>query len=86
MRVSQRNAAGEWADRACAELGLGPGELDKEAVFALAEYVARDVGGAAVPLASVLLGIAIGRGMSLAEATSRLSTVVEQWRGVDWRD
>jgi hypothetical protein len=71
---------------ASAELGVGPDELDKDALFALARYVARDVSGAAAPLTFYLLGVAVGRGMSLPDATSRVSTLVERWRGVDWRD
>jgi hypothetical protein len=30
--------------------------------------------------------MAVGRGMSLAEAAARVSTLVEHWRGLDWRD
>ncbi|MFC0106725.1 DUF6457 domain-containing protein [Kibdelosporangium aridum] len=76
----------EWTDLAVAELGLGPDELDRHALLDLARCVARDVGGPAAPLTCYLLGVAVGRGMSLSEATSRVSTVVERWRGVDWRD
>ncbi|RSM85056.1 hypothetical protein DMH04_19090 [Kibdelosporangium aridum] len=69
-----------------AELGLGPDELDRHALLDVARCVVRDVGGSAAPLTCFLLGVAVGRGMSLSEATSRVSTVVETWRGVDWRD
>jgi hypothetical protein len=86
MTVYHRNLPGEWTELACAELGVGPDELDKDTMLALARYVARDVGGAAVPLTFYLLGIAVGRGIPLAEAASRVSTLVERWRGVDWRD
>jgi hypothetical protein len=86
MTVYHRNLPAEWTELACAELGVGPDELDKDAVLTLARYVARDVGGGAVPLTFYLLGIAVGRGIAQAEAASRVSTLVERWRGVDWRD
>jgi hypothetical protein len=55
-------------------------------VLALARYVARDVCGPAAPLTFYLMGVAVGRGMPLVEAAARVSTLVERWRGVDWRD
>jgi hypothetical protein len=76
----------EWTDLAAAELGVGPEELDKGTILALSRYVARDVCGAAAPLTFYLVGVAVGRGMPLAEATARVSTLVERWRGADWRD
>ena len=86
MMVYHRNLPAEWTELACAELGVRPDELDSTAVLTLARYVARDVGGGVVPLTFFLLGIAVGRGIPQAEAASRVSTLVERWRGVDWRD
>jgi hypothetical protein len=86
MKVSHRDFVAEWAELVCAELGVSPDELDKEAVIDLARCVVRDVGGAAAPLTFFLLGIAVGRGISQADAASRVSTLVERWRGPDWRD
>ncbi|MET0236634.1 MAG: DUF6457 domain-containing protein [Kibdelosporangium sp.] len=86
MRLSYRNVPAEWTELACEELGIRPDELDQDAVRTLARAVARDVGGAAVPLTCYLLGIVVGRGIPLAEAASRVSTVVQRWRGADWRD
>jgi uncharacterized protein DUF6457 len=76
----------EWTDLAATELGVGRAELDKETVLTLARYVARDVCGAAAPLTFYLMGVAVGRGMPPVEAAARVSTLVERWRGVDWRD
>jgi hypothetical protein len=76
----------EWTDLAAAELGVGPEELDKKTVLAMSRYVARDVCGAAAPLTFYLVGVAVGRGMPLVEAVARVSTLVERWRGLDWRD
>jgi hypothetical protein len=76
----------EWTDLASAELGVGTEDMDKDTVLALARYVARDVCGAAAPLTFYLVGVAVGRGMSLVEAAARVTGLVERWRGVDWRD
>jgi len=84
--LSRNKVLEEWTDLAVAELGVGQEELDKQALLSVAHCVARDVGGSAAALTCYLLGIAVGRGMSVSEAASRVSTVVEQWRGVDWRD
>ncbi|ALG11194.1 DUF6457 domain-containing protein [Kibdelosporangium phytohabitans] len=88
MRFTSTNARvlDEWARLVAVELGVGPDELDKRTLVSLARCVARDVGGMAAPLACYLLGIAVGQGMPLSEAASRVSTVVEQWRGPDWAD
>ncbi|MBP2325295.1 hypothetical protein JOF56_005680 [Kibdelosporangium banguiense] len=86
MKVYPRDLPAEWTDLACTELGVRPDELDIAELLALARYVARDVGGAAVALTFYLLGIAVGRGIPQTEAASRVSTLVERWRGVDWRD
>ncbi|TCO55116.1 DUF6457 domain-containing protein [Actinocrispum wychmicini] len=80
------NVITEWTDLAAAELGVPAMELDTAKVLTLSRYVARDVCGAAAPLTFYLVGIAVGRGMSLVEAVTRVSALVERWRGVDWRD
>ena len=86
MRTSRQNSVAQWVELACAEFGVQPADLDLDAVRALARQVTRDVDGACVPLTFFLLGMAVGRGMTQAEATSRVSTLVERWRGPDWRD
>jgi hypothetical protein len=84
--LSRDKVLAEWTGLAAAELGVGSDELDKQELLSVAHCVARDVGGSAAALTCYLLGVAVGRGMSLSEAASRVSTVVERWRGVDWRD
>jgi hypothetical protein len=76
----------EWIALAGAELGVDPGEVDREVLLDFARCVARDVAGPAAPVALYLLGVAVGQGMPVPDAISRLSTVVAGWRGVDWRD
>jgi hypothetical protein len=76
----------EWTDLAAAELGVPPQDMDKTTILALSRYVTRDVCGAAAPLTFYLVGVAVGRGMTLGDAAARVSVLVERWRGVNWRD
>ena len=80
------NALAEWTSLACAELGIDPGELDRALVLDLARDVARGVARPAAPLTTYLLGVAVGRGLSNREAAARLSTLADQWHGIDWSD
>jgi hypothetical protein len=66
------NVLAEWTERACAELGLDPAALDRDAVLDLARDVAHGVARPAAPLAAFLLGVAVGRGQPLADAAARL--------------
>lgn len=86
MNVAKRNVTAQWTDMVSAELGVPSTDLDTHTVLDLSRYVARDVCGAAAPLTFYLVGIAVGRGMSLVDAAARVSALVERWRGVDWRD
>jgi Domain of unknown function (DUF6457) len=86
MKVPKTDVLSDWTDLATAELGVRPDELDRDSLLALARCVARDVCGSAAPLTFYLVGLAVGRGMPPAEASARVSTLVERWRGVDWRD
>ncbi|MEV4317380.1 DUF6457 domain-containing protein [Actinocrispum sp. NPDC049592] len=76
----------EWTDLVAADLGVRPEELDAASMLAVARHVARDVCGAAAPLTFYLVGVAVGRGMAPADAVARVATLVERWRGYDWRD
>jgi hypothetical protein len=86
MKVPKTDVIERWTDLATAELGVRPDELDRDGLLVLARCVARDVCGAAAPLTFYLVGLAVGRGMPTTEAAARVSTLVERWRGVDWRD
>lgn len=73
------NTLAEWTGRACAELGIDPGALDRDAVLDLARDVAHEVARPAAPLTAFLLGVAVGRGRPMAEAVARLRALAEGW-------
>lgn len=73
------NTLAEWTDRACAELGLEPGTLDRDTVLELARDVAHAVARPAAPLAAYLLGVAAGRGQPVADAAARLRGLAAEW-------
>jgi hypothetical protein len=73
------NALADWTERACAELGLDRGALDRDAVLDLARDVAHGVARPAAPLAAYLLGVAVGRGQPVTEAAARLRELAADW-------
>jgi hypothetical protein len=75
------NTLDEWTSLACAELGLDVAALDRKAVLDLARDVARGVARPAAPLTAYLLGVAVGRGVPMAQACARLSELAEGWDG-----
>ena len=68
-----------WTEAACAELGIDPASADTKAVLDLARDVAHGVARPAAPLTAYLLGVAVGRGRPMAEATARLQELVRSW-------
>lgn len=73
------NTLEEWADQACGELGIDPATLDTTVVLDLARDVAHGVARPAAPLTAYLLGVAVGRGLTVAEASARLTRLVQAW-------
>jgi Domain of unknown function (DUF6457) len=71
----------DWIDAACAELGIDRGEVEVRAVLDLARDVAHQVDRPAAPVTSFLLGLAVGAGLPLPEAVSRLSALAAAWAG-----
>ena len=68
-----------WTERACAELGVDPGQVDLKAVLDLARDVAHQVDRPAAPVTAYLLGVAVGRGRAPADAVAALSGLAAQW-------
>jgi hypothetical protein len=73
------NTLAEWAGLACAELGLDPATLDTAEVLDLARDVAHGVARPAAPLTAYLLGVAVGQGRPVAEASARLRALARDW-------
>jgi hypothetical protein len=67
----------EWLATAAGELGVdAPGRDEVNAVLDLAKVVAHGVARPAAPVTAYLAGLAVGRGMPLAEVTAALERLV----------
>jgi hypothetical protein len=71
----------EWTAALCAELGIEPTEDSVRTVLDLARVVAHAVDRPAAPVTAYFLGMAVGRGATMAEATGKVSQLAEQWAG-----
>ncbi len=72
----------EWTAAVRAGLGLGPGPLgtaDSKTVLDLARDVAHAVDRPAAPLTAYLLGAAVGRGLTLPDASARVRALAAAW-------
>jgi uncharacterized protein DUF6457 len=66
----------EWTAQVCTELGLDPALVDRDRVLDLARDVAHGVARPAAPLTAYLMGLAVGRGHSPAEAAARITALI----------
>ena len=69
----------DWTEAACKELGLEPGDLERDLVLDLARDVAHGVTRPAAPLTAYLLGLAVGRGAPSHDAAARITELAQQW-------
>ena len=72
----------EWTAAAGAGLGLGSGPLSTaeiKAVLDVTRDVAHAVDRVAAPLTAYLLGVAVGRGLTLPEAADRVRALAARW-------
>jgi Domain of unknown function (DUF6457) len=76
------NMLEEWTAVVRAGLGLDPGPLgtaDSKTVLDLARDVAHAVDRPAAPLTAYLLGVAVGRGLALPDASARVRAMAAAW-------
>jgi Domain of unknown function (DUF6457) len=76
------NTLEEWTAAASAGLGLDSGPLstaETKAVLDVAGDVAHAVARPAAPLTAYLLGVAVGRGLTLPEAADRVRALAARW-------
>lgn len=69
----------DWTEAVCADLGLDPGDADVTAVLDLTRDVAHGVARPAAPLTAYLVGVAVGRGRSIQEATASVAALARSW-------
>jgi hypothetical protein len=77
------NTLEEWTKQVVAEFNLDPDALDRDLVLDIAKDVAHGVARPAAPLTTFLVGIAVGRGMPLAEAAATVTRMAASWTGDD---
>jgi hypothetical protein len=76
------NILEQWTAAAGVGLGLDPGPLstaEAKTVLDVARDVAHEVNRPAAPLTAYLLGVAVGRGLSLPEAADRIRALAAGW-------
>ena len=73
------NVLEEWTARVCAELGIDPATLDRDAVLDLTRDVAHGVARPAAPLTAYLIGFAQGAGTAPPDVLARISALAADW-------
>jgi hypothetical protein len=71
----------DWVQAACAELGIAPGDVDRDLILDVARDVAHGVARPAAPLTAYLMGLAAGRGTPVRDAAARITEMAEGWAG-----
>ena len=69
----------DWTAAVCADLGLDASAADLRAVLDLTRDVAHGVARPAAPLTAYLVGVAVGRGLTLPDAAGRVSALAAGW-------
>jgi len=71
----------QWTAAVCADLGLDASAADLRAVLDLTRDVAHGVARPAAPFTAYLVGVAVGRGLPVADAVARVSALANGWDG-----
>jgi hypothetical protein len=69
----------DWTEALCTELGLEPDDAVQKSVLNLARVAAHLVDRPAAPLTAYYLGLAVGRGDSLADTAARIQQLARGW-------
>jgi len=69
----------QWTAAVCADLGLDASDADFRAVLDLTRDVAHGVARPAAPLTAYLVGVAVGRGLTLPDAAGRVTALAAGW-------
>jgi hypothetical protein len=70
----------KWTAAVCADLGIDPAAADTTTVLDLARDAAHGVARPAAPLTTFLVGVAVGRGLPLADAAARVQALAARWQ------
>lgn len=75
------NTLESWTEAVCAEFGIEPSAAATRAVLDVTRDVAHEVARPAAPLTAYLLGVAVGRGQALPDASDRIRALAAGWAG-----
>ncbi len=70
-----------WIMTVSSDLGVDPGSADVRAILDVAREVAHNVDRPAAPVTAYLIGVAVGRGMPLKQAATRVHALADGWAG-----
>jgi hypothetical protein len=76
----------EWTSAVCSDLGVNESQLDPALILDMASAVQRTVAKSAAPLTAYLLGLAVGRGLAVADVAQRVEALTLRWHSIDWSD
>jgi hypothetical protein len=69
----------DWVQATCTELGVDPGDVDRDLILDVARDVAHGVARPAAPLTAYIIGLAAGRGTPVRDAAARITEMAEGW-------
>ena len=70
-----------WVMAVAQGLGLAPNPADTRTILDMTKVVAHNVDRPAAPVTSYLVGVAVGRGMSLPDAIKHVNDLADSWPG-----
>lgn len=73
------NPLDRWIRQVAGELGVSGGALDRDEVLDVAKNVAHQVARPAAPLTTYLIGVAVGRGTTPADAAETVNALAAAW-------
>ena len=70
-----------WVMAVAEDLGLAPNPADTRLILDMTKDVAHNVDRPAAPVTSYLVGVAVGRGMTLPDAIKHVRDLADSWPG-----
>ena len=68
----------EWTAQVCAGLRIDPSLVDQTVILDLARDVAHGVHRTAAPLTADMMGLAVGRGRTAADAAAAIAVLIPE--------
>ena len=75
------SAIDRWVSAVAADLGLSAYPADTRTILDMTKVVAHNVDRPAAPVTSYLVGVAVGRGMTLPDAIKHVQDLAGSWPG-----